>query len=112
LWQDSLIDASIFREWVLNVGRRDARARVAHMLCEFALRSERAGLGAPAHLDIPLTQGDVAEATGLSAVHVNRVVQRLREEGALEKNTSHIRIKDWERLIAISAFDASYLHAA
>jgi CRP-like cAMP-binding protein len=63
-------------------------------------------------LDIPLTQGDVAEATGLSAVHVNRVVQRLREEGALEKNTSHIRIKDWERLIAISAFDASYLHAA
>jgi CRP-like cAMP-binding protein len=68
LWRDTLIDASIFREWVLNVGRRDAKARVAHMLCEFAVRSEAAGLGRADRFEWPLTQEQIADATGLTTV--------------------------------------------
>lgn len=54
-WRDALIDASIFREWVLNVGRRDAKTRIAHMLCEFVARSQAAGLGTPEHMRLPFS---------------------------------------------------------
>jgi CRP-like cAMP-binding protein len=111
-WRDALIDASIFREWVLNVGRRDARSRVAHMLCEFAARRQAAGLGAPEEFDLPITQDKVADATGMTSVHVNRTLRVLREEGALIADGPKVRIADWDLLQRIGGFDQAYLHCA
>lgn len=112
LWRESLIEASVFREWVLNVGQRDAKTRIAHMLSEFAARCEAAGLGSPCDLEIPFTQTHVADATGLTSVHVNRMVQELRDEGALKNNPGPIRIGDWDQLRASGTFNEAYLHAA
>jgi CRP-like cAMP-binding protein len=113
MWRDCLIDASIFREWVLNVGRRDAKARVAHLICEFAARCEAAGLGTADGLELPMTQQQIADATGLTPVHVNRTLRALDRERALwARNGNRLRIVDWARLQAIGDFDASYRHAA
>ena len=112
LWRDTLIDASIFREWVLNVGRRDARSRIAHMLCEFAARAEAAGLGSAERFELPMTQEQIGDATGLTAVHVNRMLQGLRAEGVIAQDRRELTIHDWNRLRRIAGFDAAYLHAA
>lgn len=110
LWRDVLIDASIFREWVVNVGRRDARSRIAHMICEFATRATAAGLGSPERFHLPLSQDQIADATGLTAVHVNRMLQSLGQEGVIARNRRDIRILDWPWLREIAGFDDSYLH--
>lgn len=112
LWRDTLVDASIFREWVLNVGRRDARTRIAHMLCEFAARCEAAGLGPVDRLELPMTQEQIADATGLTAVHVNRTMRALTQEGVIVGRGKQLRIRDWQRLREIAEFDPAYLHAA
>jgi CRP-like cAMP-binding protein len=112
LWRDALIDASIFREWVLNVGRRDARARIAHMLCEFAARREAAGLGSAERFELPMTQGQIADATGLTPVHVNRMLQALRADGLIAREGRDMLILDFARLKRVADFDATYLHAA
>ena len=110
LWFDTLVDASIHREWVANVGRRDATTRIAHLLCEFALKLEAIGLE---HLDyeLPMTQDQLADATGLTAVHVNRVLQGLAKEGLIERVTAKsVLIGDWKRLAAAGDFQPEYLH--
>ena len=112
LWRDALIDASIFREWVLNVGRRDARSRVAHMLCEFAARREAAGLGSPERFELPMTQEQIADATGMTIVHVNRTLKALTDEGAISRDGREVRISDWARMQRIADFDPAYLHNA
>jgi len=112
LWRDVLIDASVFREWVLNVGQRDARTRIAHMLCEFAARAIRAGVATEHDCLLPLTQEQIGDATGLTAVHVNRMLRYLRETGALSAVQKGVRIEDFRLLGEISSFDPSYLHAA
>ena len=112
LWQDSLIDASIFREWVLNVGRRDAKTRVAHMLCEFVARCDAAGLGEGGYFQLPMTQEQIADATGLTAVHVNRMLRLLEEDGAMLRRGRDLQVVDAGRLRAIGSFDPAYLHAA
>lgn len=112
LWHDSLIDASVFREWVLNVGRRDAKTRVAHMLCEFAARRQAAGLGEPERFELPMTQEQIADATGLTSVHVNRMLAMLAAEGLIARDRREIQIADWPRMRRAADFDASYLHAA
>ena len=112
LWRDSLIDASIFREWVLNVGRRSAKSRIAHMLCEFAVRREAAGLGRPERFTLPMTQEQIADATGLTPVHVNRMLQALAEDGVISRHKRQIEIADWGRMRLIADFDPDYLHAA
>jgi CRP-like cAMP-binding protein len=112
LWRDSLIDASVFREWVLNVGRRDAKSRVAHMLCELAARCNAAGIGTPESFELPLTQEQIADATGLTSVHVNRTLKALEADGAISRERTCYRIGDWNRFRQIADFDAAYLHAA
>lgn len=112
LWRDCLIDASIFREWVLNVGRRDARSRIAHMLCEFAARCQAAGLGGADCFDLPMTQEQIGDATGLTPVHVNRMLRALDDDGAISRQGRQVRIRDWQRLRDIADFDPTYLHAA
>jgi len=112
LWLDVLIDASIFREWVLNVGRRDAKTRIAHMLCEFGARAIKAGVETEGELKLPLTQEQIADATGLTTVHVNRMLRALREDGALSVASRGVHITDFRLLRDLAEFDPSYLHAA
>jgi CRP-like cAMP-binding protein len=112
LWRDTLIDASIFREWVLNVGRRDAKSRIAHMLCEFAARREQAGLGSPERFELPMTQEQIGDATGLTSVHVNRMLHELASDGVIVRNKREVEISDWARMCRVADFDAAYLHEA
>ena len=110
LWIDTLVDASIFREWVVNVGRRDSRARVAHLLCEFSLRMVAAGLAEGHRYELPMTQEQLADAVGLTSVHVNRVLRQLGEDGLISRDRRSILIEDWRRLRHVGDFNERYLH--
>jgi CRP-like cAMP-binding protein len=110
MWTDTLIDSAIFREWVVNVGRRDARARIAHMLCEFSLRLEAAGLAKDHRYELPMTQEQLADSVGLTSVHVNRVLRQLGEEGLISRQKRAIVIEDWSRMRAAGDFNERYLH--
>jgi CRP-like cAMP-binding protein len=112
LWKDALIDASIHREWVLNVGRRSAKVRIAHMLCEFAARQQAAGLANGDHIELPMSQEHIADATGLTAIHVNRMMFALAADGVIVRNKRHIEITDWKRMRRLAEFDEAYLHEA
>lgn len=112
LWRDTLIDASMAREWVLNVGRRGAMARIAHLLCEYAARREVAGFGPPERFDLPMTQEQIGDATGLTSVHVNRKLHDLEEMGVIARDRRDLHIRDWPRLTRIGDFDPAYLHVA
>jgi CRP-like cAMP-binding protein len=108
---DTLVDAAIFREWIANVGRRDGRTRVAHLLCEFALRQEVAGLAERCSFSFPLTQEQIADCTGLTPIHVNRMLRRLDEAGlVVREKTRTMHIKDWAQLQKVGDFDKEYLH--
>ena len=109
LWRDCTVDAAILAEWVVNVGRRDAKTRVAHLLCEMATRLD-AGEGANDFVfDFPVTQTQLAEATALTAVHVNRTLQSLRADGLVEWHQRIIRVPQWDLLVERAEFDDAYL---
>jgi CRP-like cAMP-binding protein len=111
MWIDTLVDGSIFREWITNVGRRDARTRIAHLLCEFSLRMKLAGLGEDNLYELPMTQEQLADATGLTPVHVNRTIKALDAEGLIARsNPRSIFIGDWKKLAEAGDFDSNYLH--
>jgi CRP-like cAMP-binding protein len=111
MWLDTLVDASIFREWIANVGRRDAQTRVAHVLCEFALRLKHAGLGDESGYHLPMTQEQIADVTGLTSVHVNRSIKNLESDGLISRvSPREIVIGDWKRLADKGDFDSLYLH--
>lgn len=110
LWRETLIDGAVFREWLLNVGQRDAYARLAHLICEVAVRSAAAGLSRGSVFSFPVTQIELAEATGLSAVHVNRTLQRLRRDGYLTMHGDEVRLLDWAGLTRAAGFDPAYLY--
>jgi len=111
MWIDTLVDASIFREWIANVGRRDARTRIAHLLCELALRLKVAGLGQQTDYEVPMTQEQLADATGLTPVHVNRTLKSLEIDALIERaHPRSITIGDWKKLTDVGDFDSNYLH--
>lgn len=111
MWFDTLVDASIFREWIANVGRRDAHTRLAHLLCEFSLRLKVAGLGEATEYELPMTQEQIADCTGLTAVHVNRTLKTLEAASLIERRSSRtIVIGDWKKLAQAGDFDSTYLH--
>ena len=111
MWLVTLVDASIFREWIANVGRRDARTRIAHVLCEFAMRLKVAGLGEPSGYQLPMTQEQLGDATGLTSVHVNRTLKLLEAEKLIERMSPRsIMIGDWKKLAEVGDFDSAYLH--
>ena len=111
LWYDTLVDGSIFREWVANVGRRDSKTRIAHLLCEFALKLDAIHQGEQLDYELPMTQEQLADATGLTPVHVNRMLQALVQDGLIERVTSKsVVIGNWKRLAAAGDFDRRYLH--
>jgi len=109
----TLIEASIMREWVVNVGRRDARSRIAHILCEFAVRLETRGLASrDSGFELPMSQEQLADATGLTAVHVNRVLKALQGEGLIDRQRRYISFPDWRALQDVADFSRGYLHIA
>jgi CRP-like cAMP-binding protein len=110
LWRDTLIDAAIFREWIINVGRRPAYARMAHLLCELVAKLRAVGLMADWSFELPLTQSELGDATGLSTVHVNRTLQELRGNDLIRSKGKTLFIEDWEGLKQAGEFDPTYLH--
>lgn len=112
LWRDCLVDASIFREWVLNVGRRSAAERISHMFCEFATKCLAAGLSETPEIVLPMTQEYIGDATGLTAIHVNRTLRRLRDDGFIEGAGRTFKIADWDGIRQFADFSPDYLHLA
>jgi CRP-like cAMP-binding protein len=110
IWLDTLIDSSVFREWVVNLGRRDARTRIAHLLCELADRLRSAGASDGSMYEFPITQEQIADATGLTSVHTNRTLQSLRKEGLISLSSSRLEIADWDGLVELADFNERYLH--
>lgn len=110
MWIDTLVDSAIFREWIVNVGRRDSISRIAHLLCEFALRLKAAGLASDRRYEMPMTQEQIADCTGLTPVHVNRVLKELGKMGLIEREKRSVSIVDWDRLQNIGDFNTRYLH--
>lgn len=104
-----LVDASISREWTVNVGRRDARTRIAHIFCELSARLEAQELDFTT-MPLPLTQDQIADATGLTAVHVNRTLRSLSSERAIRRKGALVMLPDPDALRQIAGFDARYLH--
>lgn len=111
IWREILRDAAIQREWTLNVGRRNARTRLAHLLSEIGWRMRSAGLAPHEHFDVNLTQVQLADLTGLTPVHINRTLQGLRADRLLDKRKRPLRVIDSARLEAAGGFNASYLDA-
>ena len=110
LWWVELVSKSIHREWIVNVGQRSARQRIAHLLCEMFLRLESVGLTDGFSCDFPLTQNDIAETTGLTSVHVNRTLQELRREGLIVLERQKLTITDMLPLQEAGLFNSDYLH--
>jgi CRP-like cAMP-binding protein len=110
LWWESLVDAAIQREWTLNLGQRTALERMAHLLCEMFFRLRLAGLTNGDSCDFPLTQADLADASGLSKVHVNRTLQELRSANLIVLKGRTLVVPDLRRLMDAGLFNANYLH--
>jgi CRP-like cAMP-binding protein len=110
LWCGALADNSIQREWVLNIGRRVALERVAHLLCEIVERLRPVGLWDGKSCAFPITQMDLADATGLSVVHLNRTLQELRASGLIILRERLLTIHDLDALKNTGLFDPNYLH--
>lgn len=109
-WWAGLVDEAVLRTWIVNLGRRDAYARVAHLVCELQARMKRIGMATDHEFDLPLTQEQLADALGLTSVHVNRTLQRLRSEGVLSIRHHVLTINDAEQLRAAAGFRPDYLH--
>jgi CRP-like cAMP-binding protein len=110
LWFSTLLDAAIHREKILSIGRRSAVARIAHILCELMVRLRLVGLADETGYALPLTQADLADVTGLTSVHVNRMLKKLRDEKLLTFRGGRVAIDDWEGLQRLAEFDPTYLH--
>ncbi|WP_375457757.1 Crp/Fnr family transcriptional regulator [uncultured Enterovirga sp.] len=110
LWRDTLIDAAIFREWLTSMGQRTARGHLAHLVCEFFTRCRAVGVGSVDSCPFPMTQLEIADALGLSDVHVNRTITELRNDGLISIQKRTLTILDWPALVAEGQFDPAYLH--
>jgi CRP-like cAMP-binding protein len=110
LWRDTLIDAAIFREWMVGMGRRDAPSRIAHVLCELFIKMRAVGLTKGHTCDFPITQSVMADALGLSTVHVNRSLMELRGRGLITLERQVLTILKWDELQQQGGFDPLYLH--
>jgi CRP-like cAMP-binding protein len=110
LWWHELVTQAIQREWTLNLGQRSAYERLAHLLIELYIRLRTVGRAHDGRCDFPLTQNDLADATGLTAVHVNRTLQELRRDNLIELDRKQLQILDLQRMMDISMFNPNYLH--
>ena len=110
LWWGTLVDEGVLRSWVVNVGRREAHERIAHLLSELYCRLEIVNLVKGDSFDLPITQEELADATGLTPVHTNRTLQRLRREGLIKLENRRLYVPNVKALHEAAGFDPSYLH--
>jgi len=110
LWRGTLVDAAVSRTWLLNIGRGTARGRIAHMLCEVLLRLDAVGLAEDGGCALPIPPAEIADALGLSVVHVSRALQGLHREGLVRPGDGQMTIDDLPGLQAAGGFDPAYLH--
>lgn len=111
LWFSTLLDAAMHREWIFRLGRLGAEGRLAHLFCELNVRLEVVGMAKDGVFALPMTQPDLAEACGITGVHVNRVLRALRERGAMTFKNNEVRILDRKALETIAEFEPDYLYA-
>lgn len=110
LWLLTLLDGAIHREWLVGMGRLSATQRTAHLLCETYTRLRALGLASNNRFNLPITQAHLAQAVGISTVHVNRVLQELRQRELIAWDGGEVEIRDWNTLAALAEFDELYLH--
>jgi CRP-like cAMP-binding protein len=111
LWRDTIVDAAMFRLWMVSLGQKSAHERLAHLLCELLVRFKAVGLAEDEHTcAFPMTQTELGDALGLTTVHVNRVIQDLRRDGLITLGRGSLCINDWERLRQRAKFNPLYLH--
>ena len=110
LWRTTLVDAAVLRERLVSIGQRNGLSRTAHFLCEIYKRLEAVGLVADFALTMPITQVEIADALGMSPVHMNRIVKELRELRLVTIEGPRLEILDWDALERLGDFDPSYLH--
>jgi CRP-like cAMP-binding protein len=110
LWRDTLIDAAIFREWIVNVGQRPAANRLAHTVVELRRRLAVTGRASGDTFEMPLTQEQISEALGITPVHANRIIRQLRDDGILDINRGRVTVLDEAKLADLAQFDDRYLH--
>ena len=110
VWRAELVTVSIQREWTTNIGQRQAYERIAHLLCETFARLRAIGLTRGDSCEFPLTQIDIADATGLTPVHVNRMIQALRHDGLVELRDKRLQVRNPAKLRQIAMFNPAYLH--
>ena len=108
-WRDCVLDAGIVSQWLINVGRRDARSRLAHLLCELAIRYRLMDQSDGLTYELPMTQDQLADALGLTPVHTNRMLMALRSEGLVSVNRNRVEIPDLRALEVVAEFDPTYL---
>jgi CRP-like cAMP-binding protein len=109
-WRDTLIDAAMFREWIVNVGQRPAPARLAHVMMELRERLKVIGRVEGASFDMPLTQEQIGEALGITAVHANRVIKQLRQDGIVDLHRGRVTVLSEAKFEELADFDSRYLH--
>jgi CRP-like cAMP-binding protein len=110
LWWSTMTDSAVLREWIVNHGKRDARERIAHIFCELLIRYRIVGESKDNIVPFPLSQEELSEATGMTPVHVNRMLGDLRTEGLIEINNKMLRVIDFPRLRDIAQYEPTYLH--
>jgi CRP-like cAMP-binding protein len=110
LWWSGLVTLSIQREWTTNIGQRQAYERIAHLFCEVHARMQAIGLTRGESCDFPLTQTDIADSTGLTPVHVNRMVQALRKDELIELRDKRLKVLAPAQLRRVAMFNPAYLH--
>lgn len=110
LWWEALVTAAIQREWIVNLGQRSATERMAHLLCELFLRLRTVELTDRNSCEFPITQAELADATGLTSVHVNRTLQELRSTKMIELKNRMLVVQDLKALMEVASFNTNYLH--
>jgi len=110
LWWANLVDAAIMREWLASMGRRSADRQLAHLFCELLVRLKTVGFATDSSFELPLTQEEIGDTIGISSVHVNRILQQLRDDGLIAQRAKMLRIVDLPRMMSFAGFNPNYLH--
>jgi CRP-like cAMP-binding protein len=110
LWLLTLLDGAIHREWLVGMGRLSAAERTAHLICEVYARLKVVGMVDGNRFAFPITQASMADAVGISSVHINRVLQELRQRHLISWDRGILEIVDWAALSTLAGFDDRYLH--
>jgi CRP-like cAMP-binding protein len=110
LWWSTMTDSAVLREWIVNHGSRDSLERIAHLMCEMLIRYRIIGETSDETIPFPLTQEELADATGMTPVHANRMIQQLRADGLIDLTGRQLTILDPQRLLKVAKYDSAYLH--